>query len=163
MAFWCAHGTMPFMERTYTITDESELAPIAVELVALLKEREADGSAAVLALHGDLGAGKTTFMQTLAQTLGVSEAVTSPTFVVMKKYTTSDDRFTQLVHIDAYRIEDVDEMRPLQFDAELADEGSIIGIEWAEKIAPALPERTVHITFTPTETSRTITIHATAD
>lgn len=134
--------------REYCITDESELIAIANDVLLVCKEREDGGGAAVLALHGDLGAGKTTFMQTFARALGVREQVTSPTFVVMKKYDTTDDTFSTLVHIDAYRIEDIDEMRPLRFGEELEQKGSIIGIEWAEHIADLLPPHTVHLTFT---------------
>ena len=127
--------------------------------MAELHERQSD-SAAVLALHGDLGAGKTTFMQILAQELGIEEAITSPTFVVMKKYPANSGGFSELVHIDAYRIEDIDEMRPLKFDEELTQKGSIIGIEWAEKVAALLPPHTLHLTFTIEGDERIITTHA---
>ena len=142
----------------YRIKGVEELEAIAGEVVDRLGEREDGGSAAVLALHGDLGAGKTTFMQTLARVLGVGEQVTSPTFVVMKKYETDHDTFKALVHIDAYRIEDIDEMRPLRFAEELEKKESIIGIEWAENIESLLPEHTLHINFTIEGDQRIITI-----
>lgn len=132
--------------KTYTITAVSELFDVVKELLVLL-EKQKSSTAFVLALHGDLGAGKTAFMQTLASVLGVEEAVTSPTFVLMKKYHTKHDRFTTLVHIDAYRIEAVDEMRPLRFQDELAQKSTMIGIEWAEKIASLLPDNAIHIHF----------------
>ncbi|MEM9337069.1 MAG: tRNA (adenosine(37)-N6)-threonylcarbamoyltransferase complex ATPase subunit type 1 TsaE, partial [Patescibacteria group bacterium] len=99
-------------------------------------------------LHGDLGAGKTTFTQQLAAVLGVSETVTSPTFVVMKHYNTEHEQISQLTHIDAYRIEDVDEMRVLRFPELLSEKGTIMCIEWAERIEPLLPATTIHLTFT---------------
>ncbi len=114
--------------------------------------------ATVLALHGDLGAGKTTFMQTLARHLKVTETVTSPTFVVMKIYDLYDQSWDKLIHIDAYRIEEVDEMRPLGFDELLKRKGTIIGIEWAEKIESLLPKNTVHLNFSVAGNHHQITL-----
>ena len=110
-----------------------------------LLEKKTENRASVLALHGDLGAGKTTFMQHFAKDLGVEEVVTSPTFVVMKKYELPTGDFKQLVHIDAYRIEELSEMGPLGFGGLLNDQDLIICIEWAENISDLLPEETVHI------------------
>lgn len=123
--------------------------------VAVLKRE--DGSA-VLALQGDLGAGKTTFMQQLAAKLGIEEHVTSPTFVVMKKYDTTHDIIKQLTHIDAYRIEEVDEMRPLRFSEELKEKDTMIGIEWAEHITELLPPHTLHLDFKIDGDQRIITL-----
>lgn len=136
------------METEYRVHEITELESVAADALTQYKERNNTDTAFVLALHGDLGAGKTTFMQILARQLGVSEQVTSPTFVVMKKYPAEDGGAAQLVHIDAYRIEDVDEMRPLRFSEELTKKDTIIGIEWAENIEPLLPAGTLHLTFT---------------
>lgn len=146
------------MERL-EITDESELASLALKLVQRLSiEKQAD-KAAVLALHGDLGAGKTSFVKALAQALGVSEVVTSPTFVIMKQYDTEEGApFDHLVHIDAYRIENIDEMRVLRFEEVLAQKDTIICIEWAEKIQELLPAHTVEMNIQIKEESRVITI-----
>lgn len=145
----------------YTLHEVDDLLQVVRDVIALLSNTK--GSAAVLALHGELGAGKTTFMQTLARELGVSETITSPTFVVMKKYATPDEQFSQLVHIDAYRIEDIDEMRPLKFAEELEQNGSIIGIEWAEKIADLLPPHTLHLRFAIAGKERIITLNGQKD
>lgn len=126
------------------ITTIDAYTDIAQEVLQLLKDRQADG-AAVLALHGDLGAGKTTFMQQLAATLGVTESVTSPTFVVMKIYDLKEQAYDRLVHIDAYRIEELEEMQPLRLADYLADTGNLVAIEWAEHIADLLPSETVHM------------------
>lgn len=138
----------------------AELEAVAADVLKEYEERNNTDTAFVLALHGDLGAGKTTFMQLLARRLGVIEQVTSPTFVVMKKYLVEAEGVGQLVHIDAYRIEDVDEMRPLRFSEELAQKDTIIGIEWAEHIAELLPPDTLHLTFTLAGETRIITTHA---
>ncbi len=141
--------------QSHIITDPSELEVIVTEVLDVLP---VVSGATVLALHGDLGAGKTTFVQTLARTLGVSETVTSPTFVVMKSYELEADNFTSLIHIDAYRIETNDEMRPLGFTELLSQPKTLICIEWAEKIVELLPLGTLHLTFTvQTEHTRSIT------
>lgn len=130
---------------TLEIRSESELQNVAKRVLEMLVRKKQDNAATVLALSGDLGAGKTTFTQVLAQELGITEAVTSPTFVVLKVYESTDQKqpFTRLAHIDAYRIDDVDEMRVLRFGELLTQNDTIICIEWAEKIASLLPAHTV--------------------
>ncbi len=90
---------------------------------------------ATLALHGDLGVGKTTFVQGLARGLGVAEHVTSPTFAIYSVYRGPARR---LVHLDAYRLE-----HERQIEALLLEEFLIspwcLAIEWPEKIAALLP------------------------
>lgn len=113
-----------------------------IDLLTQLQIKDRD-KAVVLALSGDLGAGKTTLVQTIARDLGVIEVVTSPTFVIMKQYETSDKYFSKLIHIDAYRIEDVTEMKPLGFENLLKQANTLICIEWAERIKPLLPKDTL--------------------
>ena len=114
---------------------------------------------AVIALHGDLGAGKTTFVQVLAKIIKTDLVPNSPTFVVMKSYKANHPVWKKLVHIDAYRLETLDELRPLKFDELLLKKDSIICIEWAERIAPKLPPQTIRLDFSITDTSRVITIN----
>jgi tRNA threonylcarbamoyladenosine biosynthesis protein TsaE len=127
-------------------TTMAELEVIVSELVARIS-KVTDEGATVLALHGDLGAGKTTLVQLLARTLGVTETVTSPTFVIMKQYATTHAQFETLVHIDAYRIETEDEMRPLRFADILNQSGTLVCVEWAERIPNLLPAHTVHVSL----------------
>lgn len=150
---------MPDMEKAWSVKEVGELEAVAAEVLAMLRERQDGRGAAVLALSGDLGAGKTTFMQTLARALGVSETVTSPTFVVMKNYELTDQAWDTLIHMDAYRLEEIDELRPLRFAEVLAEKSNIVGIEWAEKIASALPKETLYLDFVPSGEARTITCH----
>lgn len=99
-------------------------------------------TATIIALIGDLGVGKTTFVQSIAKELGVIEPLTSPTFTILKKYETNALKFRSLVHIDAYRLESVDELRPLQFETLLQEPETLVCIEWADKIASVLPSHT---------------------
>jgi tRNA threonylcarbamoyladenosine biosynthesis protein TsaE len=128
------------------IADVSELESVAQKVLEVTQGQGGE-AAVVCALHGDLGAGKTTFTKTFARLLGVQEVVTSPTFVIIKGYELSEQPFEKLIHIDAYRIEEIDEMRVLGFEALLAEKSTIMCIEWAENIAALLPENTIHIRF----------------
>jgi len=114
------------------------MSDVASRLVATLAE-SSQSEATVLTLSGNLGAGKTTLVQALACALGVVESVQSPTFVVMKQYRTNNATFTNLVHIDAYRIEDSTELETLHFSALLTQPSTLICIEWPEHIAGAIP------------------------
>lgn len=96
-------------------------------------------AAAVVALQGDLGAGKTTFTQAAAAALGVTETVTSPTFVIEKIYKLSHPHFTHLIHIDAYRLESGKELLSLGWNEIAADPTNLIFIEWPERVADILP------------------------
>lgn len=126
-----------------TIANIGELEVFAENILETLTPQN---SATVLALQGDLGAGKTALTKALAKKLGITDDITSPTFVVMKTYPiTNDTRFKNLSHIDAYRIEDVDEMRILRFEELLADKERLIVIEWPEHVRKLLPEHTLYI------------------
>lgn len=114
--------------------------------------------ATVLALYGDLGSGKTTFVQELGKLLGIAQTIQSPTFVIMRRYAIHDPRFKNLVHVDAYRLESPDELSKLGWNELLANPESLIAIEWAERVEPLLPEGTRRIRFTfVDEATRVIT------
>ncbi len=140
---------------TWRIREVAELEAVIKAMQKALMSH--DDRATVLALHGDLGAGKTTFTQTLAATLGVAEAVTSPTFVIMKGYELSGQPFDQLIHIDAYRVEQSDELCVLGFAELLQRPRTLVVIEWAEKVADLLPDSTIDLTFAINNEERTIT------
>lgn len=133
--------------------------PLLVEKVVAWAHDYSGERAVVLALHGDLGAGKTTFTQTLGRHLGVRESIVSPTFTIMKGYETSDDTFSHLIHMDAYRIDELSELAPLRFADILHTPKTLFVIEWAEKIAEALPPHILNLTLTvESETTRTATL-----
>lgn len=110
-------------------------------------------SAVVIALEGNLGAGKTTFVQGFARALGVREKIQSPTFVLMKVYKlglrTKDKRrkFRHLIHIDCYRIDSPKDLSHLGFKNLLKDKDAIILIEWADRIKKIIPRNAVWFKF----------------
>ncbi|HWE55154.1 MAG TPA: tRNA (adenosine(37)-N6)-threonylcarbamoyltransferase complex ATPase subunit type 1 TsaE [Acidimicrobiales bacterium] len=115
----------------------------------------------LILLEGDLGAGKTTFTQGLASALGVGEAVTSPTFVLMNIYRT--ERF-DLAHVDVYRLDRLSEVVDLALP-EMIDDGTVVVVEWGERAAAALPADYVHIRLEVDDdgAGRTATLDAVGD
>jgi tRNA threonylcarbamoyladenosine biosynthesis protein TsaE len=95
---------------------------------------------AVIALHGNLGAGKTCFTQGLAQAAGVKEPVCSPTYTIISEYRGT----VPFHHIDLYRLGGPEEAFDLGFNEYLEADGITV-IEWAERAAELLPPSTIHI------------------
>lgn len=88
----------------------------------------------VLALSGPLGAGKTTFVQSLARVLGSKDKPRSPTFSLVRSYKTGHPSIKQLVHVDAYRIEEEQDVLALGLEEYLEDPGTVMAVEWPEQI-----------------------------
>lgn len=103
------------------------------------KSPSANG-ATVVGLKGDLGAGKTTFVKFVAETLGVKGIVTSPTFVIEKIYKLDNQEFNHLIHIDAYRLEGGQELKVLGWDEISSNSKNLIFIEWPERVDDILPK-----------------------
>lgn len=96
----------------------------------------------VISLGGDLGAGKTTFVQGLATALGAAGRVTSPTFTIVHEYS---GRYP-IVHLDVYRLNSFQEVLDLGFE-ELLDPEAVMVVEWGNAVAPLLPVRFLQIDF----------------
>lgn len=124
-----------------------ELPYFARNVLSMLMLAEPKANATVVALEGALGAGKTTFVQILARELGVVEVVQSPTYVLMKKYQTTNSKFKTVIHIDAYRLEDPAEFDALKPEEFLSDAHTLVLIEWPERVEGRLPERDMTIKF----------------
>lgn len=116
--------------------DVAELA-----LKDLLAKNESRKSAALLLLSGELGAGKTTFAQAVGKSLGVTERMTSPTFVIQKEYqvqsTGKNTEFKRLIHIDAYRLESFADLELLGWHEFVKDPQTLILLEWPEQVRGA--------------------------
>lgn len=131
---------------TTTLRSQNDVTALADAILEILSQKD---TATVIALHGELGAGKTTFVKALGERLGVAEPITSPTFVLMKYYDIRDHaHFKRLVHIDAYRLEDAGEAKPLRLQELMDDPQNLICIEWAERVADILEEDRLEVTFT---------------
>jgi len=113
-------------------------------------------AARIVALSGDLGAGKTTFVQTVAREFGVEDQVNSPTFVIEKIYECSEGPFVRLIHIDAYRLKSAHELEVLGWAEIASDKGDLILIEWPENVAGLIPADATRISLQGADDERTI-------
>jgi len=133
------------MTKTYTVHSVEETWHVAAEVAELLKP------GTVIALHGDLGAGKTTFVQGLGFALGLKRPVTSPTFTLTTEYQTS--RF-KLVHMDLYRLTGPDDLLTIGYP-EYLETGSVVAVEWPERAGDLIPPDALHVTFSLTDDPET--------
>lgn len=112
----------------YTVTTLEETKNVATEFVGTLKGGE------IIGLEGDLGAGKTTFVQGMAKALGITEPVRSPTYTIVKMYETTHPTIKHLIHADLYRLDGPVDLRSLGMEEWLGRDDVIIVIEWAERL-----------------------------
>lgn len=122
------------MKKKITSNSPDETFSFAAELAGEV------GIPAVIALYGDLGAGKTVFTKGIAHGLGIEEDITSPTFSLMESY--EGDK--PLYHFDLYRIEDQREFDHLRFEEYWEGDGVSV-IEWPEKAGDTLPEHRINV------------------
>lgn len=127
------------MNRSTTITNcPEETRALAENLLANLP------GGAIIALHGELGAGKTCFVKGLAAALNVHQPITSPTYTIANEYSGR----LKLYHIDFYRINNADEALALGFDDYLESE-AVCAIEWPERVEDLLPATTIRVNLEP--------------
>ncbi len=113
----------------------SQTRRVGIRLGALLQKGD------LVCLSGDLGSGKTTFVQGIAQGWGSGDAVTSPTFVLVNSYRKPNG--PDLHHLDAYRLENAQEALDLDLD-QMMESGALV-IEWPEKIERSLPRERIWV------------------
>ena len=118
------------------VPDLASLPGVAEEFAALCGHRN------LIAFSGDMGAGKTTFIQSLCQVLGVPGEVVSPTFALINEYFTEEGR--SIFHFDLYRIEDEEELYDIGYE-EYFYSGASCFIEWPEKAAHLIPEEALMV------------------
>ena len=113
----------------------------------------------ILALSGDLGAGKTTFTQSFAKAFGVKKRILSPTFLIMKRFPLAQGNFENPYHIDAYRVKAAD-LEGLGIQ-DIFKGQNVVLIEWADRVKELLPKSTIWIKFEhgKQENERQITIN----
>lgn len=122
---------------TFSAKETQKLAGLV--LTDLIK-KSPKNKAIILALQGNLGSGKTTFTQGLAKFLKIKGRITSPTFVILK-------RFKNFYHFDCYRLNKPEEVLELGWREIISNPKNIIVIEWPEKIKKFLPKQTIYLKF----------------
>lgn len=141
--------------KQHLVKNVAETKSLAGKIAAKLKGGETIG------LIGELGAGKTVFVQGLAEGLGIKETVNSPTFVLMKVYSIikseagsrkPDSRLTtshlrNLIHVDCYRLNDSQELKDIGLEEYLNRKDTVVVIEWADKVKEILPPDAMIINF----------------
>jgi tRNA threonylcarbamoyladenosine biosynthesis protein TsaE len=137
---------------SYQSSSVEQTESIAAELAKQLVGGE------VIALYGDLGAGKTQFVRGLVKGLGGDgRAVSSPTYVLLNVY---DRARLTVFHLDAYRITGADDFEAIGFN-ELLEQGGVVAVEWPERIPALLPARRYVVRITPMdESTRQIVVEA---
>ena len=104
-------------------------------------------NALILALSGNLGSGKTTFVQGFLRAAGIRRKITSPTFVLIKNYKIQTENYKRVYHIDCYRIKKSKELLDLGLKEILNNPENIVLIEWPERIKKILPKDLIWIKF----------------
>ncbi len=135
------------IEHTLLVTRNSAETKACASRIAKEVSGMRANKARVIALSGNLGAGKTTFVQGFARALGIKEPIQSPTYILMKVYALRKKYLKHFVHIDAYRIEHQKEFEHLGLGDLIADKDAVILIEWPERVKKILPNDTLWISF----------------
>lgn len=125
------------IEKKFVSRSEADTEAFAAKVAAAYP----DG--AVIALHGDLGAGKTVFSRGFARALGITEPVSSPTYTIIQEYKRPDGRY--FYHLDLYRISNSVSALAFGTDEYLEEPGAFALVEWPERIKEILPPGTLHI------------------
>ena len=115
------------------IFKEENIKEIAKNILERVSKGKKYG-ATIIALSGDLGAGKTTLTKEIGRILGIKENIVSPTFVIMKIYKTKNENFKKLIHIDAYRLDSYLELLKIGWEKIILEKENLIIIEWPENV-----------------------------
>lgn len=122
--------------KTYITNSGEETKSLGEKLAKELKPGD------FLAFYGNLGSGKTTFIQGLAKGLGIKRRIISPTFIIVRHYKLNKGNF---YHIDLYRTETKNDLLSVGLDEVIEDRNNIIALEWAEKLGDLLPQKRYEI------------------
>ncbi len=136
------------MKKIYVSKSLEETKSIAKTFVEklLIMGGKSSGKAVVILLQGNLGSGKTTFVRAVGEVLRVQGNITSPTFVLEKVYKIKgNENFSQMVHIDAYRLSGENDMNALGWGEVVDNPKNIVFVEWPEVVSDVFPEDTPKI------------------
>jgi tRNA threonylcarbamoyladenosine biosynthesis protein TsaE len=101
----------------------------------------------IIGLRGSLGSGKTMFVKGFARALGIRSRITSPTFLIKKKYIINKRNFSIFIHADMYRVKKISELLVIGFMNDLKDNRAIVLVEWADVIKKILPKKIMWVTI----------------
>jgi tRNA threonylcarbamoyladenosine biosynthesis protein TsaE len=128
------------MQKKIVSTNISETTRLAGELIKNTDQH-------IFFLYGDLGSGKTTFVQGVGEELKLSHHLNSPTFIIMRSYELTGQKWDMLYHVDLYRVDSVHEIEELGILDLMGDPKNLFMIEWPEKLAPFFPPKRVELHF----------------
>jgi len=132
------------MSSKYLITNSpSQTKKFGEVLAKKILKTKSKKISQILGLEGDLGGGKTTFLQGFAKGLGIKEKILSPTFVIIRKFKIPKT----FIHIDCYRIQKPKEILDLGFKEIVSDPKNIVAVEWADRIRKIMPKNTIWLRF----------------
>jgi len=137
------------MKKTYFTKNQKETISLGKEIAKNLIKKKKRKKALILALIGDLGGGKTTFLKGFAKGIGIKEKILSPSFILIRKFEIPKQtlNFKNFYHIDCYRIEKPKEILALDFKKIIDNPQNIVAIEWADKIRKILPKKILVLKF----------------
>ncbi len=142
-ALFCYNLRMIYSSESFKQTKN-----FAIEMAReIFNTRFKKNQAVILALKGNLGSGKTTFTQGFLRGLGIKKKITSPTFVIAKRYTLHATRYKSVYHIDCYRIKKSQELLILGIKEIFDNSKNIVLIEWPERISKILPKERINLKF----------------
>ena len=134
-----------------TVKSLTDLESLAGDILKKIKKGK---QATLVTLAGDLGSGKTAFTQMVGKKLGIKTKITSPTFVIQKKYELSPSEpkeistsYKQLIHIDAYRLNNGRDLLVLDWDEIMNNPDNLILLEWPERVKDIVPTSAKKISF----------------
>jgi len=131
--------------KTFSSKETQKIAVLLAREILKQKNPFFKKQALILLLSGDLGAGKTTFIQGFLRGLRVRKKITSPTFVLFKRFKIKDLRFKNIYHIDCYRIHELKDIQDIGIKEILNNPQNIVLIEWPERIKRILPKNAIII------------------
>jgi len=135
------------VEKIYITKSHKQTQKLGGKFAREILKMPLQKDAVVLGLQGNLGSGKTTFLQGLAKGFGINEKILSPTFVILKRFEVPGFRFNDFYHIDCYRLKNEKDILELGFKKIIFDSRNIVAIEWPEKIKKVLPKNVILIEF----------------
>jgi len=147
------------MKKEYITSSLVQTKKLGRKFAKDILKKKPEKTAFIIGLEGELGGGKTTFLQGFAKGLGIKEKILSPTFVIIKRFPIPKKRnrvtfkrnsvpfLSNFYHIDCYRIKKPKELLDLDFKEIILNPKNIVAIEWADKVKKIMPKNTLWIKF----------------